>query len=145
MDRIIREISPKRFTEDVSIQCFSKYDFSRNLLSVDGKNERSIFRVNRFDRRNAFAGDKLRSLRLSGPRYDNASIVFVSKDDSRMLAPTSTKDINDAIEREMKLKRNTNDEQIDKGKRRFVINASVLEGRRGNSGTRWSMARGGDR
>lgn len=53
-----------------------------------------------------------------------------------MLAPTSTKDINDAIEREMKLKRNTNDEQIDKGKRRFVINASVLEGRRGNSGTR---------
>lgn len=108
----------------------------RFLLSVDRKNERSIFRVNRFDRRNAFGGDKLRNSRLSGPRYDNASIVFVSKDDSRMLAPTSTKDINDAIEREMKLKRNTNDEQIDKGKRRFVINASVLEGRRGNSGTR---------
>lgn len=48
----------------------------------------------------------------------------------------STKDINDAIELEMKFKnkkekrkkeRNANDQQIDKGKRRFVINASVLE------------------
>lgn len=41
---------------------------------------------------------------------------FRGQDDSRMFAPSPTKDINDAIERWMKLKRNTN-ERIDNGGR----------------------------